>query len=1109
MMERLTFARMVRALMLVCALLPLQQRPAHAAGCQSPLTPGHYTGSLGYLVEATREQAPFTIDNSIQYEAAMDLDIACDGQITGKFFRNGGSAADSASQFIHGKWNMSLTDPAGLMDEKATCDLSATWQVVKGHVSAGAGGRPRIDWTFKTGLQGRDCTGDSDLVTLLEGIMSGLNGSSATFDQRDVSWQATGSSASTASSNVPWDDPIAAHAFGKLQEKATAHQTANWSISLSGPPPPTATPKKSKKAPVVSFVHGQLQEFFLESTPAVTNNYSADIDWRGEQPGSVTFQLDNDAPVAAQVEGNSATAAIEIDNLTAGQNHTITVTAISDGGTAQSPPFTVNIVAVPPWAEPYKLQADAPEAGASSVLYNSTASVNIPAEPLEALLTIPRFVPFVGGTWGIRPSQFQTGLAVNSGGDGSNVPITGAGGFVVGGKEIPVQVDNSTSVVRTKIVNNEVQFVTDVQPGDIVQAATVNFKVPDQTLVSKKLSLIELIPGLSTLLDSGKVGKDIKQFDSSLVQATITGEFSGKGRLGVPNNKVSLIGGSGTMGVNVLADASISVFGLASGGVQGNVHGTATFDFSLPPNFTDCSLDAAVFFKYSVIGFGSGTFPNPPTATQLASCSAFGSGRAGSFLMAPAAATIDPPKLTPRSATWKPEQIVASPVESGTAKIKVSTLVEHANALLASPALASTAGGRMALAWVSEAPDRPRPQAWHIALRLFDGKSWGAAIPLGNGADPSYSPSVAFDGKGHAIVAWAQASGSLLTTSAELTDDMLRSLDIAYSVVDLSSGNIVKSGTMPGDGVMDFAPQLAAARDGSVWLAWESSKDAWFVAPDDAPNRLQAARWDGETWQPAEQVSSTFSGVTSWRLAAADAGAALIIAARGGKSGEVIALARAGNGWQPEQKLAGDLQPDVMPAVAYDPSGKAVAAWSSGGEISGVIGDLKAAPSRWLTSEENLAGLVPGDGGKLAVLLSGQTTRGKTVAAVSRFDPSSNSWSAPAPLAEGDSAMLTLQGAGSASGDLAAVMARPVRRTAPVNLANGKTAAIVQAPELAGIELVRVVSAVQAPPTESLTGGGVQPIPQSNGSLIIGGGIAAAMIALAGVFMLVVRARSR
>lgn len=1112
-MRKRTLAELLGIVLLSGLLLPpatLMPPASHAyaAGCQSPLAPGHYTGSFGYLLEVVHEESGLTVDTTIHYGADADLDIACDGQITGKIYTKAGSAGDTTSDLVQGAWEY---DTTGVLDESATCDLFSKWEIESGKVSVGAGGKPKIDWLFKTSLwdpsaiEKHPCTGDEDLVNLLHGILYDNPLASPKDDQRNVTWQAVRATSTSASSDVPWDDPLAAEILSKLQKNGATKQEANWSISMAEPPPPTATPQKQKKAPIISNVHGQLQEYFLEHTPSVTNRYSADLDWQGEEPGPVTFRLDNNAPVLGQVSGNEASAEIAIDNLSAGQNHTLTVTAASSGGTSQSAPFPVNVIAVPPWAQPYKLQAQQAEEGASSVIYQNTANKNFPSEPLQALLTIPDLVPFIGGTWGMNATQFQTGLSVSSLGTNSNTSITGSGGFSVAGKDIPVEVNDKTSVTRTRIGNNKLQFVTDVQPGDIAQAATINFKLPDQTLFSKKLSLIEVFPGLSSLLDSGKVGKFIKQFDLTLFQASISAELSGKGRLGIQDDHVALTGGSATMGLNVAADASPSLFGLASGGIQGNLHGTATFDLSLPPHFTDCSLDGAIFFKYSVIGFGSGTYPSDPTAMQLASCEAFGSSRRGPFLMAPATDSLSPPRLTPRSSTWKPESIVTPPAQSSEGSVTSSTLVENANAELSSPAIASAPGGRMAVAWVSEAADRPRPRAWRVALRLFDGKTWGTPIMLGDGANPSYSPSVAFDKSGQVIVAWVQGDGSVLGSSPELSDEMLRSLDVAYAAVD-ASGSIKKSGTMSGDRTMDFSPQLASGQDGSLWLAWESSRDLWFIAPDSSPNTLWAAPWDGSGWQSPEQVSTGVSGVTSWHLATRDAQTAMVVAVRAGQDGvpgEIVAYERTRSGWQGKQRLAGNLGRAVAAFDAYNASGKPVVVWSTGQEINGLLGDLKAAPMPLLQTDRTLTGFA--GGGDVTTLILASAAEDRTGLWAAYLDPSTGKVGQQTSLLSGGEPVISVDSAAAANGDLLAIVSVPVRKTEPLPGGRAGTETLQQ-PELTSIELVRLASGAGAAASQVPRGGALFPI---NPSLLAPtGGALAALFALAGVLVLARRRRA-
>src|SRR5207247_1535424 len=77
--------------------------------------------------------------------------------------------------------------------------------------------------------------------------------------------------------------------------------------------------------------------------------------------------------------------------------------------------------------------------------------------------------------------------------------------------------------------------------------------------------------------------------------------------------------------------------------------------------------------------------------------------------------------------------------------------------------------------------------------------------------NPDFGPAVAFDGAGHAVVAWTKSTDGALGANATLDAAFARRLEIAFAVVDAHSGAVVNTGTLKHDDVLDFGPQLAGA----------------------------------------------------------------------------------------------------------------------------------------------------------------------------------------------------------------------------------------------------------------------------------------------------------
>jgi hypothetical protein len=81
-------------------------------------------------------------------------------------------------------------------------------------------------------------------------------------------------------------------------------------------------------------------------------------------------------------------------------------------------------------------------------------------------------------------------------------------------------------------------------------------------------------------------------------------------------------------------------------------------------------------------------------------------------------------------------------------------------------------------------------------VRLFDGKTWSQPLPVTSDSRPDFNPQVAFDGQGQLVVGWVESRIADLGPESQLDERFLRSLEVAYAVVDGKTGRVVQSGTL-------------------------------------------------------------------------------------------------------------------------------------------------------------------------------------------------------------------------------------------------------------------------------------------------------------------------
>ncbi len=158
------------------------------------------------------------------------------------------------------------------------------------------------------------------------------------------------------------------------------------------------------------------------------------------------------------------------------------------------------------------------------------------------------------------------------------------------------------------------------------------------------------------------------------------------------------------------------------------------------------------------------------------------------------------------------------------------------------------------------------------------------------------------------------------------------------------------------------SPALAAAPDGTLWLAW--------TAFDGADTEVYASRWNGQTWSAPWQVS-TDDGTThrnDYRpqlVVAGDGRPWLVwVGHQGGPDDEIYASYWTGAGWTAEQMVSQDDDLlDTRPSLAIGPDGRPWLAWlghvATGERSTGRILFARWDPSLSAWTPEQLASSSP------------------------------------------------------------------------------------------------------------------------------------------------------
>lgn len=1019
--------KIFRPLFLLLTILIVLSFPKNArAGCTSPILPGEWhtkpDDPLKYVISITSPLDKNTpelgnIVGEFTITSDITLNVACDGSLTGKF-------NNIATDFI------AIVE---LGNHKFTCQAAGYYEITAGKVLI-SNGQPLFSL---------------DTITYYPDYFicdPGGNEPQSIFT-RSYELQASSKTVNTITGTAinghkdPFYDFITLINSNIDCIKCTS--TVHWVLY------------NDAELPIVTGAASQYEQYFLTGIPA-DNNLKATVDWKQSTPEEVHFGFQGNQ-TTVPTNDTSATWPLNMALLTPGLNPVNITATDTNGLTSLEYIFNYHGVPVPAWATPANLVA---QPQGDHLLYSG--KLKFPAKPFSKMVQIPDFIPVIGGPWGIQPIQFTANLQTNSSGAPTNGPITGTGGLALGSDVFNFNTDGQ---VITQLTDAEMLF--DSQNSHVNMSFTPN-------PYTKQIGLISLIPASSNMFNIPVVGDLLKAINSIFaINVTVAPKLSGKGNLGIIGNEIGFTSGQITSDLLLKALAEINLK-LASAYAGGGGNGSLVVNVASPPTVANCFIN--LFFEAGAKSsglFGGKTLGPYQKNWQVAQCVEI-SSLANKSLASPVhnqpAGAL---QVTSRPTDWRPEQVV-NKTSSINSELSETTLVENANAE-AGPALAINRDGRMALAWMSEDPTKPRQQALEIAIRMFDGKVWAEPIQLTTDDMLDTVPTTGFDKNGQVLTVWMTNTSASITADSVFDQSLAKKFELAYAAVD-QDGKILTSGKLTDDDVFDFNPQIATGSDGSLWVFWQSSPSASMIGTASAPNQLKCARWNGKTWSKVQVITEELTGTIFWK-AVINRGDDIRIVTDGdldddlstASDREIFLYTYSRSGWKKTQITHNDTS-DTAPMIAFN-YGKLALAWVNNNQrLVGLVGSPSQEPATWLDEKSGVSvwpalangNLLGNPGGNLTMVWTDSTSEGIDIW-LSQLQKD-GSWSKPIAQLHNADQRKSVNAIFSAGGDLVMAMARVEIKPAKISLPDGTSITIPQTSENADLLITNVPGLLKQSP---------------------------------------------
>ncbi|MFH0878289.1 MAG: hypothetical protein V2A34_01110, partial [Lentisphaerota bacterium] len=322
------------------------------------------------------------------------------------------------------------------------------------------------------------------------------------------------------------------------------------------------------------------------------------------------------------------------------------------------------------------------------------------------------------------------------------------------------------------------------------------------------------------------------------------------------------------------------------------------------------------------------------------------------------------------------------------------------------PALDVRGSSRMLL-WVKDAgTNRIAQNANALNWNVWDGSAWVDQGLLWDDGTGDSRPQLSLLANGNALAAWQNSGYALFSTSG--LDQALSSLEIAvarYNGTNWTAFNLTTNS------VMDRAPQLSVAANGTALLTWQRNNGA--LDPESLVmsqvDSLYYAFWNGANWS-SPQLLALNAGLVLGASVAWNGGVGYLFVAIDADQDittdtdqEIYSATYSGGGWSPLTRRTSNNIQDTRPQVVYDINDNPLVTWYQDGKIYSSTAVTLANPALVGNIQKTSAAqdyrLMTGSRGEISVVWS------DSIEApffqnpfLFNYDRSFGCWSKPVPL---------------------------------------------------------------------------------------------------------------
>ncbi len=291
-------------------------------------------------------------------------------------------------------------------------------------------------------------------------------------------------------------------------------------------------------------------------------------------------------------------------------------------------------------------------------------------------------------------------------------------------------------------------------------------------------------------------------------------------------------------------------------------------------------------------------------------------------------------KLKPRApASFSPLALQPAPSFGGMS----GEVLLQANSFPQGQSALTTAGGLPVLFSIADDPARSSANRTELTWRPLgaDG-TWGAPVAVENDGTGDYAPTAAALPNGQILVGW-QNTATALPDTATLAD-ALAAQEISVATLDPQSGTVATS-RLTNDSTLDHSPALAAAGDGTAFIAWISNAANDLMGTAAAPNQIRCAFYRDGAWQASTVAADNLGAIAQLTVGYIN-GTPTVLFCRDTDNDlstvsdqELQAVQFDGTAWGAVQALTSDNLQDTSPQIVQLANNHQLVMWLHDGDL--------------------------------------------------------------------------------------------------------------------------------------------------------------------------------